>query len=406
MPSALPTRGALDLGAALTNVRTPAANELSAVNVERIKDWIIAIATELGLLDGSTPGSVWEAILAAAGITQITGDGTAGPGSGAQALTVTQARGLRETAGPTTLAMGAVADGEVLRRSGSTLVGFASGFTYSAIAGNATLPAHDAILDVDTTAVSAPGTLTLTLPTPSGAAGRTYVVRKILGAADETITLARFASEQIDGLSSSRILTGSDQEVVAGSYGAAPTIAWVITCDGTNWRTTAIGASVRHRVFSGAPSDSTHYFTSEQGYMPGSTWCDSSTGRLWINVTSPTISTAAWHRLDALDPLSVVTTAVTLPSKDTAAFVDTATAGGNVTLTLPSPTGRNAGRQFVITRVNSSGTNKITLARAASENINGTGASYDLPGSSSASYGRWHVISDGTNWWVTGGSGL
>jgi hypothetical protein len=39
------------------------------------------------------------------------------------APTVTQARGLRESAGPTTLTMGAVADGQVLKRSGSTIVG-------------------------------------------------------------------------------------------------------------------------------------------------------------------------------------------------------------------------------------------------------------------------------------------
>jgi len=37
--------------------------------------------------------------------------------------TVTQARGLRETTGPTALTMGAVADGQVLQRSGSTIVG-------------------------------------------------------------------------------------------------------------------------------------------------------------------------------------------------------------------------------------------------------------------------------------------
>jgi hypothetical protein len=37
--------------------------------------------------------------------------------------TVTQARGLRETSGPTTLTLGAVADGQVLQRSGSTIVG-------------------------------------------------------------------------------------------------------------------------------------------------------------------------------------------------------------------------------------------------------------------------------------------
>jgi hypothetical protein len=37
--------------------------------------------------------------------------------------TVTQARGLRETVGPTTLVMGAVADGEFLKRSGAMVIG-------------------------------------------------------------------------------------------------------------------------------------------------------------------------------------------------------------------------------------------------------------------------------------------
>ena len=41
--------------------------------------------------------------------------------------TVTQARGLRTTTGPTTLVMGAVADGEFLKRSGATIVGDAGG---------------------------------------------------------------------------------------------------------------------------------------------------------------------------------------------------------------------------------------------------------------------------------------
>jgi len=37
--------------------------------------------------------------------------------------TVTQARGLRETSGPTTLVVGAVADGQILKRVGATVVG-------------------------------------------------------------------------------------------------------------------------------------------------------------------------------------------------------------------------------------------------------------------------------------------
>lgn len=39
--------------------------------------------------------------------------------------TVAQARGLRETAGPTTLTVGAIADGEFVKRVGSALVGAA-----------------------------------------------------------------------------------------------------------------------------------------------------------------------------------------------------------------------------------------------------------------------------------------
>ena len=72
--------------------------------------------------DWSTPGQA-KATASGSGITQLTGDVTAGPGSGSQAATVVKARGLRETSGPTTLTMGAVADGQTLKRVGSTVVG-------------------------------------------------------------------------------------------------------------------------------------------------------------------------------------------------------------------------------------------------------------------------------------------
>lgn len=50
-------------------------------------------------------------------ILSLTGDAT----GTLSAVVNTQARGLRETAGPTTLAMGAVTDGEYLKRSGTTI---------------------------------------------------------------------------------------------------------------------------------------------------------------------------------------------------------------------------------------------------------------------------------------------
>lgn len=49
--------------------------------------------------------------------------------------TVTQARGLRETAGPTALVVGAVADGQLLKRVGNTIIGVTLSFTL-ALAGD------------------------------------------------------------------------------------------------------------------------------------------------------------------------------------------------------------------------------------------------------------------------------
>lgn len=70
--TSLPTKTSGDLGTILTNVRTPVVNEFSAVNLEKIKDRIIEIFTEVGLSDGSTAGSVWEAILALSATTTAT----------------------------------------------------------------------------------------------------------------------------------------------------------------------------------------------------------------------------------------------------------------------------------------------------------------------------------------------
>jgi hypothetical protein len=70
--TSIPTKTAGDLGTILTNVRPPVVNEFSAINLEKIKDRIIEIFTEVGLSDGSTPGSVWEAILALVATTTVT----------------------------------------------------------------------------------------------------------------------------------------------------------------------------------------------------------------------------------------------------------------------------------------------------------------------------------------------
>lgn len=367
---------------------------------ERAKTALVGVCDEVGKHDGSSAGSLVARVTAleaaGAGINQLTGDATAGPGGGSQAVIVTQARGLRTTSGGgTTLAMGALTDGQTLERSGTDIIG-AQPFTHVAVIGNATLPAHNAIVSVDTTAVTAPGTLSLTLPTP--VAGRCYFIFKTGGAYNETITLVRAASENIDGAAASRLLIDSDLE---GSV--VPTIAaWIVTSNGTDWFSLPMGRLVRHQINASAPVDTTH--TSSAGfYIPGSTWTDTATKKLYMAMAAASLSNTVWDRVDAVDVLTIPSSQA-LPSKDRQCFVDTTSSA--ISLTLPAPTGRNAGRQFVITRTNASGTNAITLVRAASENINGAGSNFVLTGSGTAGYGRWHVVSDGTNWWVTGGTGL
>jgi hypothetical protein len=58
VPATLPTKTEPSLGVVLTDARAPRPNELAAVHLERIKDRIIELATELGLLDGTTPNSI------------------------------------------------------------------------------------------------------------------------------------------------------------------------------------------------------------------------------------------------------------------------------------------------------------------------------------------------------------
>lgn len=272
-----------------------------------------------------------------------------------------------------------------------------AGWGYQLVTGtSATLPDANTIVEFDPASTST----TLTLPTPS--AGRTFIIRKIDGAETVTITLARAGSEKIDYVAANRLLTGSDTLCSTVLYGRPP-ITWLVWSDGTDWTTMLFGGLVRHQSLASDPDDSTHYATSEVGgYYPGSTWYNSSTKQLFMAMAVPSISATSWHRVDAVD-VETYTGDATLPSKDRNVFVDSS--GGAVVLTLPDPTGRNKGRQYSITKTDT-GTNLVTLARAATENINGVGANFDLPGSDTADYGRWHVVSDGTDWWVVGGAGL
>jgi hypothetical protein len=121
--------------------------------------------------------------------------------------TVSQARGLRETAGPTTLAMGSVADGQYLKRVGSTVVGAAGG-------GGGASPL--------TTKGDLYGFSTVDARLPVGADGKTLV-------ADSSETLGlKWASQAAaglasDGMSQSSAKMGTNQIIVATTMSPLPT---------------------------------------------------------------------------------------------------------------------------------------------------------------------------------------
>lgn len=103
----------------------------------------------------------------------------------------------------------------------------------------------------------------------------------------------------------------------------------------------------------------------------------------------------------AVRVFSITTTSASYPGdEDCIIAADTST--GSQSHTLPSPSGR-AGRQYLVCETKPTINNTITLVRAGSEKINGVAANLLLPGSgaSSTSYGRWHVWTDGTDWYVS-----
>jgi hypothetical protein len=108
---------------------TPATTVVSATSYGQSS--VVGTGTDYARADHShgSPSLGTSASTACAGNDSRLSDSRAPTGAASGDLagtypspTVTQARGLRETSGPTTLTAGTIADGEILIRSGSTLV--------------------------------------------------------------------------------------------------------------------------------------------------------------------------------------------------------------------------------------------------------------------------------------------
>lgn len=150
----------------------------------------------------------------------LSGDVTAAAGSGS--VTVDQARGLRETAGPTTLTMGAVTDGQFLKRSGTTIISAAAGLTnwteaINTAAPNATIPvasltATNAAAGVDAAFIAkGVGAILAQVPTNTSAGGN-----KRGNYATDFQRLRSAGSQSATGYASS--ILGGERQTASGNY--------------------------------------------------------------------------------------------------------------------------------------------------------------------------------------------
>ena len=377
--TALPSRANGSLGATLTDVRTAVANELSAVHFERLKDWIIALATSVGLDDGSTPDSLRALVGGAWTHATITDDTPA------------------VVSTPRTLITAQIPD----------------------------LPAI------------------VSLPDPTTSEGWIVMIRKTAGSDGYGVFLRRnnAATDKIEGVIVSEspsppaagdwMIPGSNLQSFDLSSAVprlAPIATWMIYSDGESWRfgpgtfarvleevsdprDTAIDETslIAHGTFAGRyDRPSAGSGTKERGWICTG-FEDNGSGGL----------TPRWLPL-AHVRVREVSADVTLNDHDEIVIVDTS--GGDVTLTLPknlyggsAPSwiyrGNNEGRQILIVKKGTD-TNLITIVQhdisthyptsTPVVQINGSAADYELPDSGSGTAAlRWHLFGDAVgNWWA------
>jgi hypothetical protein len=287
------------------------------------------------------------------GINQLTGDGTAGPGSGSQALTLATVNSNVGSFGSTTQIPTFTVNGKGLITAASNVSLASSGLPTITLTG-------------DITGAASGGSVATTLATVNSNVGS-------FGSSTQVGTFTVNAKGLITAASNTAI--------------AAPSITG-ITGDVSHTGTTASGTATLATVNSnvGTYGDSTHVAqitVNGKGLITAvSNVAVSGGGGGGGGLTAPVTAT-----------VGTKATNYTLTTSDYVIFADTS--GGAFTITLPSPS--TAGQMYIIKdSTGSFETNNLTIARHASENIEGVAASRIC----STNWGVYRIISNGTNWFL------
>lgn len=219
------------------------------------------------------------------------------------------------------------------------------------------------------------GSTVLTLPTPSE--GLRYIIKVV---PDCTASLRPHDT------------SGSGPTIEDGSAGADYSLGsgntWTIYSDGNDWFLSVYTTIV-------TPTTSASVWTVEESVSAPSSAAN--TAKIYALDVSGRTEPSIILSDGIVVPLVAVPTrsesaSFTFNQRDEAVFVTANT----INATLPAA---RAGRQYAVVKTHT-GANAITIVRAGSEQIQGAGANYVLPGSGDAAVGRWSLICDGTNWWV------
>lgn len=327
---------------------------------ERIKDYIIDTATEVGKHDGSTPDS----------LNEFRVDVSATPGSLLATGVASSITGHLNSEG--------VSTDLALKDHGHAIV-----LTIVNQSGSITLAAVDGVIKIDTTGTPR----NIQLPSPAGLAGALPVLLIDVNnnANNFPATLVRAAAELIDGVGANKVLGGNGGR-------------WFLWTDGTNWYTFPMipvgsGAGISTVEAGVAASAGTRREPAPYDHVHASstgTPVSSSGMRANAEGNASTLARSN-HRHDLGTVLiTEVASSGALPDTD---IIEIDTTSGDITLTLPDPPVADAGARIYTIKKFNTGTNKITLDPAAGVSVEGGGAgvNFDLPGSDGTDRPSWSI---------------